>query len=113
MLLLGEQDCAPAFAARVGPHGTVESAATATDATGTFDLICAFSDPVFHGPDLTAPAAVLGSLRPAAQFWVFDDAAHTGELSMRISTVLAHAGFALVDLLERRSVMAMCAMAKG
>lgn len=116
VLVIGTVAAAEAFAARVGPGGVIRSSRTLADATGTSDLVCGFGVPEFRDSDTSRLTGVAELLAPAGQLWVFDSPAageSAGLLSMRISTTLSHAGLAIVDILEGRCVIGVCAMVKG
>ena len=116
VLLIGAKTAADAFAVRVGQGGVIRTSVTWADATGASDLVCAFGVPEFRGSYVSRLAGITDLLRPAGQLWVFDSAGHgdsAGSLSMQISTTLARAGLAIVDILEGRCVIALCAMVKG
>lgn len=115
VLVIGADTAADAFAARVGPGGEVRTSDNLADATGTSDLVCAFGLPEFRDSDLSRLAGIPELLAPAGQLWVFDSPGHrdpTGPLSMQISTTLSRAGLAIVDILEDRCMIALCAMVK-
>ncbi|MFD6856998.1 hypothetical protein ACFWCF_06595 [Rhodococcus sp. NPDC060090] len=85
-------------------------------AAGASDLVCAFGIPEFRDSDVSRLAGIPELLLPAGQLWVFDSPGEddsAGSLSMRISTTLSHAGLAIVDILEGRCVIGLCAMVKG
>ncbi|MFD6896531.1 SAM-dependent methyltransferase [Rhodococcus sp. NPDC060086] len=140
VLVIGSGTEAGVFAARVGPDvevrvsgnladATGENLADATgdnladaaghnlaDAAGASDLVCAFGIPEFRDSDVSRLAGIPELLLPAGQLWVFDSPGEddsAGSLSMRISTTLSHAGLAIVDILEGRCVIGLCAMVKG
>ncbi|TWH05198.1 hypothetical protein L618_000900000030 [Rhodococcus rhodochrous J45] len=112
-------DTGPASAAvaeRVGPRGRVRVASSATRAhefaqQEKFDRIYALDVPELR-EDTAAVAALAPLLTDDGQLWVIDDAGpgeDTGTVSMTVSTVLAQAGFAIVDILERGSRIAVWA----
>lgn len=124
VLVIGSGTEAGAFAARVGPDVEVrvsDNLADTTgenpaDATGASDLVCAFGIPEFRDSGVSRLAGIPELLLPAGQLWVFDSPGEddsAGTLSMRISTTLSHAGLAIVDILEGRCVIGLCAMVKG
>jgi hypothetical protein len=116
VLVIGSGTVAGAFAARVGPDVEVRVSDTLADATGASDLVCTFGIPEFRENDMSRLAGLPELLLPAGQLWVFDSPGHdesTGPLSMRISTTLAHAGLAIVDILEGGCMIGLCAMVKG
>ncbi|WP_277371101.1 hypothetical protein [Rhodococcus rhodochrous] len=103
-------------AEHVGPHGRVRVAPSATRASEftrqeKFDRIYALDIPEFR-EDTAAVAALAPLLTDDGQLWVIDEAGpgeDTGTVSMTVSTVLAQAGFAIVDILERGSRVAVWA----
>ncbi|MGN5238884.1 hypothetical protein [Rhodococcus sp. SJ-3] len=116
VLVIGTDTAADAFAVRVGPAGVIRTSRTLADATGTSDLVCAFGVPDFRVGGASQLTGVAELLAPAGQLWVFDSPAHgesAGPLSMQISTTLSQAGLAIVDILEGRCVIGVCAMVKG
>ncbi|KLL97098.1 hypothetical protein NJ76_10460 [Rhodococcus sp. IITR03] len=109
-------DTGPASAVvaeHVGPHGRMRVAPSATRAyeftrQEKFDRIYALDVPEFR-EDTAAVAALAPLLTDDGQLWVIDEAGageDTGTVSMTVSTVLAQAGFAIVDILERGSRVA-------
>ena len=112
-------DTGPASAVvaeHVGPRGRVRVAPSATRAYEStpqekFDRIYALDVPDFH-EDTAAVAALAPLLTDDGQLWVIDEAGpgeDTGTVSMTVSTVLAQAGFAIVDILECGSRVAIWA----
>lgn len=79
---------------------------------GPFDLIFAIGVPAFRSGDPAVPAAAATRLRAGGELWVFDEpppGVTTGPLSMRISTAVAMAGLAVVDIVERGRVVGVLA----
>ncbi|MFZ2526785.1 MAG: methyltransferase domain-containing protein [Rhodococcus sp. (in: high G+C Gram-positive bacteria)] len=71
---------------------------------GSFDLIFAIGVPAFRAADPSVPESAATLLAPGGELWVFDEpppGVATGPTSMRISTLLSSAGFAIVDIVER------------
>lgn len=112
-------DTGPASAVvaeRVGPRGRVRVVPSATRAhefaqQEQFDRIYTFDLPELR-TDTIAVAALAPLLTGDGQLWVIDEAGpgeDTGTVSMTVSTVLAQAGFAIVDILERGSRVAVWA----
>ncbi|MCT7290735.1 hypothetical protein NVV99_07240 [Rhodococcus sp. PAE-6] len=103
-------------AENVGPHGRVRVAPSVTRAHEfaqweKFDRIYALDIPDLR-EDTAAAAALAPLLTDDGQLWVIDGAGpgeDTGTVSMTVSTVLARAGFAIVDILERGSRVAVWA----
>ena len=116
VLVIGTATAAEEFASRVGPGGVIRTSVALADAAGFFDLVCGFGVPDFRVGGASQLTGVAELLAPAGQLWVFDSPAHgesAGPLSMQISTTLSHAGLAIVDILEGRCVIGVCAMVKG
>ena len=106
-----------AVAEHVGRGGRVFVAPTLTRAHewfgqhGPFDRICAVGAPDLR-TDADAAAAFAPLLADGGQLWVIDEAMEgedTGTVSLTVSTLLAQAGFAIVDILERGSRVAVWA----
>ncbi|MBS9373532.1 hypothetical protein [Rhodococcus sp. B50] len=105
-----------AVAERLGPDARVRVAPTAGRVhefvrRETFARIYAMDVPEFRA-DTTAVAALAPLLTDDGQLWVIDEAGageDTGTVSMAVSTVLAQAGFAIVDILERGARVAVWA----
>ncbi|MEU5843529.1 hypothetical protein [Rhodococcus sp. NPDC047139] len=102
---------------RVGRGGRVRVAPSAAGAPARcgrheqFDRIYAMRVPDFRS-DVPAVAALAPLLAACGQLWVIDRAGvgeGTGTVSLTVSTVLAQAGFAIVDILERGSQVAVWA----
>ncbi|WP_238071913.1 SAM-dependent methyltransferase [Rhodococcus zopfii] len=127
---------------RIGPHGTilgVDRSATQIDRArrrnregpgvelrvarfpdladcGPFDLIFAIDVPAFRSGSPAVPAAAAALLRPGGELWVFDEpppGTATGPISMRISALLAAAGYAIVDMVERGRTVGVLAAPIG
>ncbi|MFX1760022.1 Uncharacterised protein [Rhodococcus gordoniae] len=103
-------------AGHLGPDARLRVVPTATrlhEFVGreTFDRIYAVNVPDFR-EDTAAVAALAPMLTDDGRLWVIDGARageDTGTISMTVSTVLAQAGFAIVDILERGSRVAVWA----
>lgn len=131
ILVFGSVAAADAVAARVGPLAAVSGAqwsgaqwsgarwsgarwwspAERDAPAGGFDHVGAFGGGtcLLDAATLTALADLLNR---AGQLWLFDRPAADeppGAWSMRVSTALTHAGFAIVDIVERDGVTGVCA----
>ncbi|WP_241385443.1 hypothetical protein [Rhodococcus sp. CH91] len=117
VLVIDRGTVSGAVTGQVGPRGRVCVASDPARAHeqfgrhGPFDRICAV-----RVPDLLADPAPVAALAPllaeAGQLWVLAEAGPadgTGTVSMTVSTLLAQAGYAIVDILERGSLVAVWA----